>query len=124
MTKPKGDAETNHPKGSLVTVSDDERKKCRALREKRGWRQEDIAERIGVTPATISNFESGRSRQIRKAVYAKLKRALRVVEDSPAQLDEDFVQLVDDLVELDPNDQSVVAALIDSLKKRRQSGAT
>ena len=37
-----------------------ERKTIRQLREERGWSQFELATRIGVTPSSIYNWESGR----------------------------------------------------------------
>ncbi len=115
--KPKGGADAPHPKGALVTISDIERARCRDRRVFLGLRQEDLATRVGVTTATISNFESGRSRQIRKTVYAKIKRTLRVSDDTSAPNDDEFARVVEDLIDLDARGMRAVVALIDSLKK-------
>ena len=36
----------------------------RELREKKGWTQQELADKAGLYQATISNLESGRSRRI------------------------------------------------------------
>lgn len=62
----------------MISISPDERKRLRVAREELGLRQDVLAKRIGVSPATISNVESGRSRQVRRPVYAAIVRALKL----------------------------------------------
>lgn len=120
MGAPKGQPQA-HPDGPLISVDSDERAGLKSLRVKRGMTQEALAEKVMCAPATISNLESGRSTQVRKKVYARIKRALRSAA-SETQSDETFRKIVDGAIDLDERDQLAVAALIDSLKKPRQSG--
>jgi transcriptional regulator with XRE-family HTH domain len=50
----------------------------RALREARGWTQGDLAERAGVTRATVNRIENGKPSSIDLDVLEKLAGALGV----------------------------------------------
>lgn len=125
MTRASGKGRQVHPKGGVITVGPDERLEFRVQREKLKLRQEDLALKVGVSPATISNLETGRHPQIKKDVYAKIRRVLHLAaagrdgEDS----DEAFRAIVAGVIDLDEGGQRVVAALIESLKKSGHSGS-
>lgn len=108
-----------HPTGAVATITNEQRQRIRARREELGWRQEDLAARVGVTPATISNLESGRTAQPKKSVYAKVLRALKLGEEPPdAGTEAAYMAIVEGAVELNPQEMQAVRALIESLKKR------
>lgn len=50
----------------------------RAMREAKGWSQGELAERAGVTRATVNRIEMGRTRSIDLDTLEKLARALDV----------------------------------------------
>lgn len=55
------------------------RLRVRELRNKRGWTQQQLAERAGVRRATISELESGRvPERVKLATLEKIARALGV----------------------------------------------
>lgn len=94
------------------------------LREKKGLDQRELATRVGVTPATISNIETGRSKQVRKSVYAAVLRVLSRKDSAPAASGSDEVlkQLVEGMLELDDEKQRMVLGIVNSLKKPDNSG--
>ena len=49
----------------------------REWRERRGMTQAQLAERVGVRQATISDLETGQSRRIELDLLDRLSRALR-----------------------------------------------
>ncbi len=52
--------------------------KIRAMREAKGWTQGELAERAGVTRATVNRIENGKPRSIDLEVLDKLANALGV----------------------------------------------
>jgi putative transcriptional regulator len=52
--------------------------RIRELREAQGWTQRELAERAGVTRATVNRLENGRPRSIDFDVLEKLANALAV----------------------------------------------
>ena len=58
----------------MQTLSD----KVKALREKKGWAQEDLAREIDVSLSTVQRWESKEARPIRHA-RRELKRLFREV---------------------------------------------
>ena len=52
--------------------------RIRETREDRGWTQEELAERAGVTQGTISRIETGKVTSLDLAVFEKLAKALGV----------------------------------------------
>lgn len=109
------------PEGALITIDADERVRLRELRKKRGWQQGELAKRIGVTPSTISNIETGRYPQVRKSVYAALLRALRSTgaPDTTAEELAVFRELVDNLVDLGVDQQRQIIAIVQMARKPR-----
>jgi transcriptional regulator with XRE-family HTH domain len=49
---------------------------CRALRIRRGWRQEDLAKRAGATRSDVSRIECGRALELRGEVVVQVAIAL------------------------------------------------
>ena len=103
----------------LVTVDGRERQEFRRLRDEAGMTQRDLAERIGVTPATISNVETGRHPQLRRSHYAKLRRALgaggRATDIAEAK-DALYRGLVGDLADLEEKELRLVAAIVRTIR--------
>ena len=118
----------DHPKGPLIDVDPEERKELTALRKKKGWTQQQLATKAGLTNGTISNFESGKSKQLRKSVYAAIRRALRAaaLSDDPAVDAAEakaFRDFVENLVDLTPDQWRSLGPVIESLRKSGQSGS-
>jgi transcriptional regulator with XRE-family HTH domain len=119
MTRGKG--RQVHPQGGVVTITDDERARLKAKRLEIGWRQEDLSTRAGVSPATVSNLESGRSDQIKRVVYSKIIRALKLGDLPAPSTDESFKRIVEGAVDLDEQASRLVAEMIDTLSKKPRS---
>jgi transcriptional regulator with XRE-family HTH domain len=111
-------AKVRAQQGPKITVGPEERAQIKALREAKGWIQKDLATRVGVTPATISNLETGRHPQVYLAVYQKIIAALR--GDGAAQKAMDaYHRIVEGSAELTESEQLTVAAWIDTLRKAK-----
>lgn len=54
----------------------------RQARSQRGWTQNDLASRLGTTPATVSRWERGRARPR----WSRLRSLAQVLEMPPSQL--------------------------------------
>lgn len=123
MPRTKGPAKQVHPTGELITVGPEERERLKKQRLKRDLLGRDLAARVGVTAATISNLETGRSKQVKKTVYAKIYRVLFGSPETAAAVAQDkdasYRKIVEGALELDEHQQKAVADLIDSLKKPR-----
>jgi putative transcriptional regulator len=61
-----------HPKMAPLRI------RTRTLREAKGWTQGELAERAGVTRATVNRLEKGRPKSIDLDVLEKLAAALEV----------------------------------------------
>lgn len=125
--KPKGGSE-EHPEGPKMDVSTVERHHLRDLRKKRGWTQHQLALRIGLTNGTISNFESGTSKQVFRSVYAKIVRALTPKQAALSAAEaksqaEAFGAFVSNVADLTPEQLASLVPVIETLKKSRQSGS-
>ena len=106
-----------HPEGPLLTLTDTQRAAIRTARGK--MEQKELAEKVGVTPATISNIESGRYGQVRKAVYARILKTLKLSAVAPP--DETAAKLsetIDVLAELSPENLETIRVLSLSLRDR------
>lgn len=111
-----------HPKGGLMTIDHAERDRLKLARETEGWDQKGLARRAGVTAATISNLEGGRSKQIRKTVYAKVLRALRSPDAAPSETHDRVVAIIlDATAALDLRDTEMVAELAQRLAEARKT---
>jgi transcriptional regulator with XRE-family HTH domain len=53
----------------------------RAVRHRKGWRQQDVAARAGVSPATVSNLESGRISRVQLDTLRRVAAALDIRVD-------------------------------------------
>lgn len=123
MPRTKGPAKQVHPSGQLISVGPEERERLKARRIELEMHQDEIAARVGVAPATISNLETGRSKQVKKVVYAKIYRALYgaapSVEATAIDKDEAYRRIVEGALELNEGEQAAVAALIEKLREGR-----
>lgn len=102
-----------------MSVSPEERERFKNQRIAKGWDQYDLADRAGVTQGAVSNFESGRTKQPFKIVYARLYRALFGPNKEPTSPDEpdNFVAIVEGVTELDAADRAYIATMIKRLRK-------
>lgn len=118
MAKVKG--RITRPEGGLVSVTEERRKQVRELRDARGWKQEELAARAGCSHATISNLETGRSRQVKRVVMSRIMRALRspVDEEPLSSATRDFIE--GELDYLDERGLQAVMAVIVAMRARGQ----
>lgn len=125
MAKTKGPPTQVGAPRELISVGPEERARLKAQRIKLELRQEDLAMRVGVTPATISNLEGTRSKQIKKTVYAKIYRVLfgRRDANETIAVDKDaaFREIVEGALDLDETKQRAVAELIKNLKGTKEA---
>lgn len=116
MTRSKG--HQAHPEGDKITVTPEERARFKAERLRRGWRQKDLAGKVGVSGGTISNLENGKHPQIFRSVYARLKWTL--LREAADGLTEDaFRRITESALTIGPEDVDVVVTLIETLRARR-----
>ncbi len=117
MVRSRQMANKPHPEGPLITLTAAQRG---AIRTSRGvMEQKDLAAKVKVTPATISNIESGRYEQVRKGVYVRILKALKLPtmsapDDTAAKLEE----TIDVLAELSPEHLETVRVLAANLRDR------
>lgn len=111
MVKPKGRHKSQT--GPKISVTPERRAEVKRLREALGWQQKDLAHRIGVNPATISNLETGRHPQIYQTVWFEVVRVLKISDTGEAG--DRFNRTIEKLAKLDERGQITVEALIDSL---------
>ena len=118
--KPSGGSE-QHPKGPMIDIGPAERSRLLKLRGERGLTQAQLAARAGVTNGTISNVESGKSKQVRKAVYAAIVRALKAkggtTLDEDAKQSETFQKFVAVAADLTAEQLEVLLPLVENLRK-------
>lgn len=98
-----------HPTGPLDTVDDPWKDDVRAVMERRGWTQKDLAEKIPVSPASITNMFKPGPRQIRFkarieelcgwAVNAKIEEVLRRVHHKMKRLTPENADLVERMID-------------------------
>lgn len=114
----KANGRQTKPTGEKITVSPAERAAMKKRRLEIEWKQGDLADRLNVSQATISNLESGRHPQLYKSVYAEAKRVLKIgnAKDAPEDT-ERFNRVVDKFLQLSTQHQAAVEQLIDSLLK-------
>ena len=107
----------NQPSGDVVTISDDERKAWRDARVKNGWSTRFLAERVPCSNGTISNYETGKSSQIKRVYYVELAR---IFKTGKASLGEDkgeealWKDVVDKIAGLDSAGLAMVQAFINA----------
>lgn len=82
------------------------RERIKALREKRGWTQNHLAEVSGVPQPTIWRLERGLIRNPKSAVLQRLAQALEVTADYLLREEEQAVSF-DEMLRHDPLGQAV-----------------
>ena len=99
--------------------------KIKELRSSQGWKQRDLAERIGTDSRMISLYESGKSIPSAE-VIAKIAEVFNITadyilfEDSPKiplkrNVDNNFLEKLYDVDKLDEKDKEIISYLINSL---------
>lgn len=107
-----------HPIGTLITVDDDWRSNLEEALERKEMSQRELARRVGVTPATISNLVTGRHAQARKSLVGAIHAALGWGPPiDNAVVDDAYQRIVEGAREISASDRETVARLIASLKK-------
>lgn len=99
-----------HPKGPLRTVDNSVRQRVRDKLEAKGWDQKDLAAKLGVVPASISNLlKPGPPRQIKYLpdLYAALG------------IEDDLETIVRNWPELSPEDRAVIVALVSARSRAK-----
>lgn len=61
----------------METIGD----RIRMLREARGWTQEELGQRLGVTRASVSQWERGPTKNIKNLTFLKLVRELNTTAE-------------------------------------------
>lgn len=119
MSKTKG--RQVHPRGEKMSVSPEERERFKKRRLEKGWDQYDLADKSGLTQGAISGFESGRSKQVYKVVYARIYRALfGPSEEIVAAEPDTWLRIVEGSVDLDEDQRRAVLAMVEQLTKRKK----
>jgi transcriptional regulator with XRE-family HTH domain len=72
-------------------------RQIRALRQRRGWRQQDLAEAAGVSQAMVSRIERGRFRQVRLEALERVAAAVGVRVELRIMGGPDLDRLLDEL---------------------------
>lgn len=107
-----------HPKGEKISVSAEVRERFRQRRIEKKLDQHELATRAGVTQGAISNFESGKSRQIYKSVYSRIYRALFGLDiTGDGGSDDLWLAFVERSIGLDEQKLKAVLTVIDQLKR-------
>lgn len=98
-----------HPDGELKTVDDVLRERIRNALHAKGWQQKDLAAKVDVVDATITNLlKPGPPRQIRY-----LPKLLEVLG-----LEDQLQVVIDGWSSLPPEARDVIAALVAANKSR------
>lgn len=119
MSKTKG--RQVHPRGEKMSVSPEERERCKKRRLEKGWDQYDLADKSGLTQGAISGFESGRSKQVYKIVYARIYRALfGPGEDVVTAEPDTWLKIVEGSVDLDEDQRRAVLTMVEQLARRKK----
>ncbi|MBX3159095.1 MAG: helix-turn-helix transcriptional regulator [Deltaproteobacteria bacterium] len=115
-----------HPKGPLISIDGVERKRIKERRLELKMQQDELARLANTTAGTISNLESGRSKQVKRIVYFKVLKVLKLEElKQPTNEAGDLVeQIVEGAAHLTADELRPIAELVKSLAKTRRSGAT
>lgn len=106
------------PKGDKISVGPEERSRIREAREARGWNQEELASRVGVSAATISNLETGRHGQVYQSQYAKVRALLFKDGTAPTNAGEQIRAIVSEIGDLPETDLESVALFVRALRDR------
>ncbi len=97
-----------HPKGPLRTVDNTVRERVREALRAKGWEQKDLADKLDVVPATITNLlKPGPNRQIKY-----LPKLLRVLG-----LKDDLDEVTESWADLSGEDRAVIVALVRARKR-------
>lgn len=119
-TKRPSQGRQEHPSGELISI--DEIWKARVRREikARKWLQKDLADKVGVVPATITNLLGEEQMQGRRVVVEAIHRAFGW-EPPPATrvIDEAYAKIVNSLPSLSEIEREQIAALVNSLATKR-----
>lgn len=109
----------------MISVLPKQREEIRRRREDLGWDQKTLAAKALCSAGTISNLEtgatSGRSKQVKRVVYARVIRALKIGEGSAVSdegSDERFMRIVTGASELDADGAEAVEKMIEALRKK------
>lgn len=109
VRKPRENGRQQHPEGELKTVDNLMRERIREAMLAKGWEQQELAAKIPVVPATITNLlKPGPPRQIR--YLPKLLQVLGLAD----QLQE----VIEGWPELPPEARNVIAALVAANRRR------
>jgi transcriptional regulator with XRE-family HTH domain len=102
------------PGGAVIDVTPEERRRFKELRLAKGFTQPQLAARIGVSDGTISNIETGRSGQVKRAAYLAAMALLQSGAEVEPARDERIKQILDKLMKLDERGLTTVEATIDA----------
>jgi len=109
VRKPRDTGRQSHPEGELKTVDDLLKERIRAALQAKGWQRQELADKISVKPATITNLlKPGPPRQIR--YLPKLLEVLGIAD----QLQE----VIEGWPELPAEARDVIAALVAANRRR------
>lgn len=111
----------------MVTLAPEERAAIKKARLGRDWEQKDLARRVGVSPATISNLEGTRSKQVRLVLLVKIRRVLSLDAEAAAIADDKGdlarARIYEAALGLDARQLDLAAQMIEELAaKSRKSG--
>lgn len=103
--------------GPVIDLTPEDRAEFRRLRKSKKLTQEQLADKIHVSTATISNIETGRSDQPRRAVYLEALRFLKDAKAEPVNENRSarFKRVMDKYMQLDEGSEKVVEATIDAM---------
>lgn len=110
------------PKGETISVGPEERAWFKHRRETKKLGQKELGVKVGASQGTISNLENGTHPQIKRSVYAGLRRVLGDFETTNTT-DSLRRELDIELPGLAESDLEAVVALARHLKKSRQPAA-
>lgn len=103
VRKPRDTGRQSHPEGDLKTVDDVIRRRVRDALEAKGWQQKDLAAKIPVSPASITNLlKPGEARQIRY-----LDRLFEVLG-----IEDQLQDVIDGWASLPPEARDVIVAFV------------
>lgn len=103
-----------------VWIAEDVRARWLARREKLEIPQREFAARIGTSPGTISNVETGKQKTLPRSLYARWERAL--FRKGQGVSDDKWNQLIDLFLDSDDDeaDQLIAMAAIIRKKEKKQ----
>lgn len=116
MAKRTGRQDRN--KGDVITLTLEERKEFRALREAKGYTHQEVGRKAGISAATVSNIETGRSKQVNRQGY--MAAYLVVAGKSPGfteTTDEIAKDIAKDIAAIPPERWGELRDLVATAKK-------